>query len=127
VLTGVSSSGALTSDVTPATINVKTHVPITLELNRLNFTHWSTFFKAMSRKFGLPSFLDPAIPARPSDPTWEQTDYAIKGWLYTSVDDFIVALAMDDPDQTTCALYATISDLFNGNKEAHALHLSNEF
>jgi hypothetical protein len=104
VLTGVSSSGAVTSDVTSATINpfctinVKTHVPNTLELNRPNFTRWSAFFKAMIRKFGLPSFLDPAIPARPGDPTWEQTDYAIKGWLYTSVDDFIVALAMDNPD-----------------------------
>jgi hypothetical protein len=47
---GALSSGELTSNVAPAvlnlfsTINIKTHVPITLELTRLNFTHWSTFF-----------------------------------------------------------------------------------
>jgi hypothetical protein len=34
---------------------------------------------------------------------------------------------MDDPDQTACALYATIFNLFNDNKVAHAVHLSNEF
>jgi hypothetical protein len=54
--------------------------PITVELNRPNFTRCSTFFKAMVRKFGVLSFLNSAVLACPTDPVWEQTDYAIKGW-----------------------------------------------
>jgi hypothetical protein len=34
---------------------------------------------------------------------------------------------MDDDDQTACALYVMISDLFNDNKEVRAVPLSNEF
>jgi hypothetical protein len=34
---------------------------------------------------------------------------------------------MDDDDQTACAVYIVISNLFNDNKEARAIHLSNEF
>jgi hypothetical protein len=130
---GALSSTALTSDVAPvvlnpfSTINVKTHVPITLELTRPNFTRWSTFFRAMVRKFGLLPYLDPDVPARPSDLMWAQTDYAIKGWLYNSVEDSVLTLAMGADDQTACALYAAIFNLFNDNKESRAIHLSNEF
>jgi hypothetical protein len=130
---GALSSGELTSNVAPAvlnpfsTINVKTHVPITLELTRPNFTRWSTFFRAMVGKFGLLPYLDPDVPARPSDLMWAQTDYAIKGWLYNSVEDSVLALTMGADDQTACALYVAIFNLFNDNKESHAIHLSNEF
>jgi hypothetical protein len=130
---GALSSGALTSDVAPvvlnpfSTINVKTHVPITLELTRPNFTRWSTFFRAMVGKFRLLPYLDPDVPARPSDLMWAQTDYAIKGWLYNSVEDSVLALAMGADDQMACALYAAIFNLFNDNKESCAIHLSNEF
>jgi hypothetical protein len=106
---------------------VKTHVSITLQLACLNFNRWSTFFKAMVGKFGLLPFLDASMPARPKDPVWEQADYAIKSWLYTSVDDFVLDLAIDDEDQTSCALYTTITNLFNDNKESHSIYLSNEF
>jgi hypothetical protein len=81
----------------------------------------------MIGKFGLLSFLDLVVPTWPGDPAWEQTDYAIKRWFYTLIDDSVLALAKDDPDQTACALYAAISNLFNDNKEAHAVYLSNEF
>jgi hypothetical protein len=76
-LTDAPSSDMLISDVTPTifnpfcTINVKTHMPITLELHWPNFTQWTTFFKAMVGKFGLIPFLDPIVLARPSDLVWE--------------------------------------------------------
>jgi hypothetical protein len=114
---GALSSGELTSNVAPAvlnlfsTINVKTHVPITLELTCPNFTRWSTFFQAMVGKFGLLPYLDPDVPALPSDPMWAQTDYTIKGWLYNFVEDSVLTLAMGADDQTACALYAAIFNL----------------
>jgi hypothetical protein len=75
-------------------INVKTHVAITIELNRPNFTLWSTLFKAMVRKFGLLPYLDSTVPVRPSNPVWAQTVYDTKGWVDTSVDNSILALAI---------------------------------
>jgi hypothetical protein len=81
----------------------------------------------MVGKFGLLPFLDAFVPAHPEDPVWEQTDYAIKSWLYTSVNDSVLDLAIDNEDQTACALYTAIANLFNDNKESRAIYLSNEF
>jgi hypothetical protein len=39
----------------------------------------------MVGKFGLLPYLDPDVPALPSDLMWAQTDYAIKGWLYNFI------------------------------------------
>ena len=55
-----------------ATVNVKSHVPVTLELRAGNYTKWSTYFKAMCGKFGLKHIDGTAAPAAPDD-TWIQT------------------------------------------------------
>jgi hypothetical protein len=87
-LSGTLSSSALISNIVAptvinpfCTINIKTHVLITLELNRPNFTRWSTFFKAMVGKFGLLPFFDLMVLVHPSNPMWTQANYAIKVWL----------------------------------------------
>jgi hypothetical protein len=53
-----------------ATINVKSHVPITLDLKLLNYTKWSAFFTAMCGKFGLLGHIDGSVPSRLTDSTW---------------------------------------------------------
>lgn len=127
-----SSSVELLSNTTPAildplcTINVKTHAPMTLQLARPNFHRWNIFFQAMVGKFGLLLFIDVSVLACPDYQIWDHTDYAIKSWLYTSVDDIVLNPAMGD-HQMACDLYTSITDLFNTNQESHAIHLSSEF
>jgi len=48
-----------------ATVAVKSHVPITLELAKPNNTKWASFFSAMCGKFGLMSNIDSSVPPRP--------------------------------------------------------------
>jgi hypothetical protein len=50
-----------------ATVNVKSHIPITLDLQS-NYSKWAFFFKSLCSKFGLRSHIDGSTPPRPDDP-----------------------------------------------------------
>ncbi|XP_052146334.1 uncharacterized protein LOC127765463 [Oryza glaberrima] len=127
------SSAASTGDSTGsifvnlyATVNVKIHIPITLELKHPNFNKWKTFFTSMCGKFGLLPHIDGTAPPRPEDSTWAQTDCCVRGWLFGSVSDAILNVVME-PDQTARDLWLAIDDLFQANKEPRAIYLSHEF
>lgn len=57
-----------------ATISVKSHVPITLELKCPNYTRWSSFFLSLCGKFRLRSHIDDMAAPCPYDPAWVATD-----------------------------------------------------
>jgi hypothetical protein len=54
------------------TVTIKSHIPMTLELQRSNYTKWSSFFRVMCDKFGLLKHIDstapPPSPPQPSRP-----------------------------------------------------------
>jgi len=110
-----------------ATVSVKAHVPVTLEMKNSNYTKWASLFKSMCGKFGLKSHIDGSSPPRPEDPQWDQVDCCVRMWIYGSVDDSVLDLAMEGDDQTTRALWSAIERLFRGNKESRAIFLSHEF
>ena len=124
------TSGNLTSDAAPAispfaTINIKLHVPMTLELKPSNFTKWSTAFVATCGKFGLQHHLAAASTSTP-DAAWLQADFCVRGWMYSTVSDAVLNLAMTDDTQTACALWAAIT-VFQANKAPRAIFLNHEF
>ena len=109
-----------------ATVNVKSHVPVTLELRAGNYTKWSTYFKAMCGKFGLLKHIDgTAAPAAPDD-TWIQTDCCVRSWLYGSVSESVLDFAMA-PDQTARQLWVAIDAHFTANRAPRCIYLSHEF
>uniref|UniRef100_J3MVH8 Integrase catalytic domain-containing protein n=1 Tax=Oryza brachyantha TaxID=4533 RepID=J3MVH8_ORYBR len=120
-----SSNTVATIFINPyATVSVKTHVPISLELHHPNFNKWKTF-RSMCGKFGLLDHLDAVPPANP-DASWEQAEFCIRSWLFGSVSDDVLDLAME-PDQTARALWLAIDNLFQANKQPRAMFLHHEF
>jgi hypothetical protein len=109
-----------------AAVNVKQHVPIVLNLERLNYSKWKTFFTALCAKYGLLGHIDGTEAARPADPTWSQPDACIRGWMYGSIDDVFLDLAME-PNQDARTLYVSVEALFQANKEPRAIVLGEEF
>jgi hypothetical protein len=111
-----------------ASVAVKSHVPMTLELNTSNFTKWSAYFHAMCGKLGLLRHLDDPVPAADVvDATWEQADCCVRSWIFGSIEDPVLDMAMDGTTQTTCQLWVTIEALFQVNKASRAIFLSHEF
>jgi hypothetical protein len=110
-----------------ATINIKLHVPMTLELKPSNFTRWSTAFQATSGKFGLLHHLATASTLCPTNEVWTQADFCIRGWMYSTVSDAVLNLAMTDNTQTASALWTAIGGVFQANKAPRAIFLNHEF
>jgi hypothetical protein len=139
-MTSSATSGVLGSDTAPAfgdgvapplfaaytTVNVKQHVPISLSLGRPNFSKWKAFFIVLCGKYRLLGHINGIVVACPADPSWSQPDACVHGWMYDSVDDVVLDLAME-PAQDTRALYVSIEALFQENKESRAIILEQEF
>jgi hypothetical protein len=125
---GSGTAGAFGDVVAPplfatyAAVNVKQHVPITLSLERPNFSKWDAFFTALCGKYGLLGHINGTVAARPADPSWSQPDTCVRGWMYDSVDDAVFDLTME-PTQGAYALYVSIEALFHANKESRAIIL----
>ena len=75
------------------TVNIKTHVPVELNLAESNYTEWRCFFDAFIGKFGLGSHLSspPTIDNR-RDPDWVMKDQCILSWLYNSMAKDVCAI-----------------------------------
>ena len=82
-----------------ATISVKAHVPVTLEMKNSNYTKWASF-KSMCGKFGLKPHIDNSSPPRPNNPQRDLANCCAKTWIFGSVDDSVLDLAMQGDDQS---------------------------
>jgi uncharacterized membrane protein YgcG len=125
---GGATSGAIF--INPyATVSVKAHVPLTLELKNPNFTRWSAYFRDMCGKFGLLRHLDGPFPVagQPVDPAWAEADCCVRSWIYGSVAEAVLDMTMDGTTQTARALWTAIVALFQANKAPRAIFLSHEF
>ena len=109
-----------------ATISVKSHVPVTLELKHPNFNQWSPFFTSLCGKFGLLPHVDDTAAARPTDPAWAIADSCVRSWLLGTVGTDVLGLAAA-PDQTARELWVAIKRLFEANKAPRAIFLSHQF
>jgi hypothetical protein len=61
-----------------ATISVKNHIPVTLELTQPNYNQWEPFFTSLCGKFGLLLHVDGTVEARPTDPAWAIADSCVR-------------------------------------------------
>jgi hypothetical protein len=111
------TNGTLAADSAPvlcpfATINIKLHVSMTLELKPSNYTKWSTTFQATCGKFGLLHHLSTTSTSRPTEAAWAQADFCVRGWMYNTTSDAVLNLAMADNTQMASALWKTIDEVF---------------
>ena len=121
-----SSSTAALVFINPyATVCVRSHVPVSLELKNPNYSKWSSFFTSLCGKFGLLGHIDGSAP-QPTDPAWVQADHCVHSWLLGSVSDEVLDFTFE-AGQSARALWLAISDLFTANKDSKAVYLSHEF
>jgi hypothetical protein len=60
------------------TFNIKSHVPVELDLAESNYTEWRCFFDAFIGKFGLSSHLsEPPTAENRRDPSWVMRDQCL--------------------------------------------------
>jgi hypothetical protein len=68
-------------------LNIRHHVPETLDLHGANYASWSSLFELTFRKLGLLDHADGTVDAqaRLHDAEWTQIDHCIVAWIYLTV------------------------------------------
>lgn len=96
--------------------NIKSLIPVTLDLKASNFTKWRQFLNIAVTQYALADHLD-AVPP-PADKEWQRMDSTVLRWLYGSV-------APDISDMVMAA--GTTTALFRDNQQARAGYLGQKF
>ncbi|CAN6193589.1 unnamed protein product [Urochloa humidicola] len=97
------------SAATAQLINIKSHVPLTLDLGDFNFSTWRTFFDITFRKFGLVDHINGTTDARLQihDAEWTQIDTCIVSCLYSTLSPDLLN-AMIQPNDDAYTAWTTI-------------------
>lgn len=97
---------------------------MTLEIKNSNYK-WASHFKSLCKIWPQVAYRWTA-PANPADMNWDQADCSVKSWIFSSIDNSVLDLAMEDDDQSARDLWVAIENIFRANKEPCAIFLNHE-
>ena len=109
-----------------ATINIKTHLPITLELHPPNYRAWRELFTTLLGKFGAGHHIDGTPVPNPVTPVWTTTDFSVRSLLYSSISPKLMNKVMT-PGANARTIWLAIEAQFQNNKSSRALALEADF
>lgn len=108
--------------------NLKTYVPLILDLTTYNYELWSTISKAHCITYDVLNHIDDTydLPNKtPTDTEWEQLESMVILWLFGSISQNII-ISAHSPQATARKVWLNIHALFYENKESTAMQLETE-
>lgn len=78
------SSGTKPNNKIYGITNIKSYVPLILDLDRLNYDAWKELFKTHCIGYKVFNHLED-VPTFITDQEWETIDNIVKQWLYASL------------------------------------------
>jgi hypothetical protein len=110
------------------TVNIRSHVPIVLELNDPNYTDWRMFFDSTIGKFGLDAFISSPTPVIDRDVDWYKVDSCIVNWIYTTCSPEVLCIVRKPKKETDAfSLWTAIHALYHDNQLQRAVFYEAEF
>nr|XP_051197288.1 uncharacterized protein LOC127310677 [Lolium perenne] len=110
--------------------SIKSHVPVTLDLQESNYAKWRELFLVALGRYGLTAHVLGTTGATPSDtsPTsdWARDDYTVLSWIYGSISSELLGIIMA-PGSTARQIWDALASLFHDNKKSRALAIDAEF
>ncbi|PWA50227.1 hypothetical protein CTI12_AA475400 [Artemisia annua] len=104
--------------------NIKSHVPLILDLHQLNYDAWSELFVSHLDSFGLMDHIEGTTPTT-DDTEWKKVDSLVKVWLYGTLSTSLLQTVLKK-NATAASVWKSLKELFHDNKEARALELESE-
>lgn len=109
-----------------AITNIKAYVPLTLDLNQLNYDSWRELFQTHSTGFSVLGHLNgTSKPTGDDDTEWQTLDSLVKMWIYGTLTQSLLNM-VTKPGSTAHSLWLAIEALFRDNKYARIIELDNE-
>ncbi|XP_010516926.1 PREDICTED: uncharacterized protein LOC104792475 [Camelina sativa] len=105
---------------------IRAHIPIILDMNKMNYDSWRILFETHCLSFSLTGHLDgSSLPTGPTDTIWKQLNNTVKMWIYGTISESLLTSVL----KTECSVrdvWLMLENLFRDNKEARAIQLENE-
>lgn len=115
-----------TSEKSYGLTNIKAHIPVTLDLEELNYTQWKRFVEMHCITKEAEGFLDGKnLPKGRDDKARLRKGTLVKMWIYNTISKPILQMVMKK-SETAQELWKAIEDLFQSNKDARAIQLNDD-
>ncbi|KAJ9547690.1 hypothetical protein OSB04_020233 [Centaurea solstitialis] len=116
------ASGSKPSSFHPALTvsNIRNFIPITLEIENVQYASWAELFKIHARAFQV---LDHIIPPRDKDvddTLWKRLDAIVLQWIYGTISTDLLHTILE-PDASAERAWTHLQDIFQDNKSSRAL------
>ncbi|XP_022031452.1 uncharacterized protein LOC110932424 [Helianthus annuus] len=124
--------------------NIKTFIPITLEMETSQYSSWAELFKIHCRAFQVLDHLSPRITDPPAatstepskekdsaktdktDDVWDRLDAIVLQWIYGTISSDILSTIIR-PDSTACYAWTALKRIFHDNQATRSVLLQQKF
>ncbi|XP_048495554.2 uncharacterized protein LOC125495055 [Beta vulgaris subsp. vulgaris] len=109
-------------------LNYKNALPITLNMDKPQYTAWATLFRNTARAYQVLDHID-STATRPSDvddDLWGRLDSIVLQWIYGTIHEDLIYAILDEK-ATAMVAWGKLRDLFQDNKGTRIVHLENQF
>ncbi|XP_071699422.1 uncharacterized protein [Rutidosis leptorrhynchoides] len=116
--------------------NIKSLIPITLEINKSHYSSWAELFEVHCRAYGVIDHIitptPPTAPATVSDPPavdtylWARLDAVVLQWIYGTISNDLL-LSILKKGATAKQAWDRLKSIIQDNKSSRAVHLRTQF
>ncbi|VAH54235.1 unnamed protein product [Triticum turgidum subsp. durum] len=108
------------------TVDIRRHVPVTLDLLAGNYSQWRRHFDTVVGMFGLHDHINSETVPRHDDPEWRMADHVVVHWLYTTISPELLDAVMQ-PEDTALTVWTAVDGIFRDNHLARAVYVDAEY
>uniref|UniRef100_A0A251U2J3 Putative cytochrome P450, Ribonuclease H-like domain, GAG-pre-integrase domain protein n=1 Tax=Helianthus annuus TaxID=4232 RepID=A0A251U2J3_HELAN len=138
------SSHTMDTKLHPASTvnNIKSLIPVTLEMDSGLYASWSELFRLHCRAFQVIQHLSPKPTAesssskepdkekdkstQPVDDSWDRLDAIVLQWIYATISSDLLHTILK-PNATAHEAWVALENIFHDNKSSRAIHLRHKF
>jgi hypothetical protein len=107
-------------------VNIRSIVPVLLDLADSNYSQWRCFFDSVLGKFGLKEHVTAPPPMAQRDADWRQADCCVTNWIYTALIKVVFDIVYK-PRASSFTIWTNIEGLFRDNELQCTVYLEAEF
>ncbi|CAN6283452.1 unnamed protein product [Urochloa humidicola] len=108
------------------TVNIRSHVPVTLDMDESNYSQWRCFFDSVLGKFGLTAHISSPTPMEDRNAEWLMLDHSVVNWIYTTISKTVFDIVYQ-PRTTAFSVWSDIEGVFRDNELHRAVFVEAEF
>ena len=115
-----------TNDKPYGITNIKTYIPLMLDLDELNYDSWSELFTLHCKSFGVLDFIEgTSSSVNQTSEEWVKLDSLVKLWIFGTISKPLLQRVLKK-NVTASDVWKKLKDVFHDNKTARAMQLDND-